>query len=406
MPKLNRSQFKFRKHDSIGSEAAEQDTEFLRECFIDTGDLATLRDTRNSRRIVVGRTGAGKTALLLLLADKEERVSWIEPDQLAIAYLANSTIIRQLEAVGVNLDLFYRLLWRHIFTVELIQLKWVLRTEEDQRTFLSRIRQLLGGDRRKDEALAYLTEWGEHFWKDTEYRIHQVTTKFENDIRAGLGSKLPLLNADVTASDSASVQDTKEIVHRAQEIVNGVQMQKLAKMIDILAEDMFNDEQKRYFVLVDRLDENWVADPIRYKLIRALIETVKDLQKVQNAKLVVALRKDLLQRVFRETRDAGFQEEKYQALYMPLTWTRESLIAVMDRRLHHLVQHRFSGRQVTWRDIFPDRIGNETTPDYLVSRTLYRPRDIIQFCNCCIELAPDRPEISAHIVRDAEYATF
>jgi hypothetical protein len=106
--------------------------------------------------------------------------------------------------------------------------------------------------------------------------------------------------------------------------------------------------------------------------------------------------------VFRETRDAGFQEEKYQALYLSLTWTEAALLNVLDRRLNKLVSHRYSSRPVAWTDLFPTTVGVVNTAKYLVERTQYRPRDIIQFCNSCIELATDRPEISAQIIRDAE----
>lgn len=402
MSHLNRAQFKFHRHDSIGAEGAEQDYEYLRECFVDTGDLDVLRNTKDPRRIVVGRTGAGKSALLLLLAKTEQKVSSIEPEQLALNFLANSTILRHLDSLGVHLDLFYRLLWRHIFAIELIQLKYALRSEADQSGFFLKLRELFKGDKRKEEALSYLTEWGDKFWKDTELRVHEVTRKFEDDIKAKLGVHASALEAGVDVGSKLSTEDKREIVHRAQAVVDSVQIRKLSQVIDILAADVFNDPKQRYFVLLDRLDEHWVADTVRFKLIRALIETVRDLQKITNAKLVVAIRHDLLQRVFRETRDAGFQEEKYQALYLPLSWSKETLLTVLDRRLTKLVRRQYSTEPVSWRDVFPPKVGREDTSDYLVQRTLYRPRDIIQFCNRCIELAVDRPDISAQMVRDAE----
>lgn len=399
---LNVSQFKFRRHDSIGSEAAEADTEYLQACFVDTGDLAALRDTGSPRRIVVGRTGSGKTALLLLLGKVESHVSAIEPDQLALHYLSNSTILRHLDHLGVNLDLFYRLLWRHIFTVELIQLKYGLRSEDDQQGFFVKLRELLKGDKKKNEAVQYLEDWGRHFWRDTEYRIHEVTEKFESDIRAKLGSRMDLLEASIGSGEKVSSEERKEIVHRAQEVVDSVQIQKLSHVIDLLQEQVFDDPQQKYFVVIDRLDENWAPDSFRFKLIRALIEAVRDLQRIQGTKIVVALRKDLLQRVFRETRDAGFQEEKYQALYLSLSWTQENLLAVMDKRLNHLISRRYSGMPITWKEIFPPRIGSTPTGDYLVERTLYRPRDLVQFANCCIDRATDRTDISGQIVKEAE----
>ena len=56
--------FTFRKHATIGAAAAEEDAKFLSECFVDTGDLEVLLDCSDRRRIILGRTGAGKSALL------------------------------------------------------------------------------------------------------------------------------------------------------------------------------------------------------------------------------------------------------------------------------------------------------------------------------------------------------
>ena len=53
-------------------------------------------------------------------------------------------------------------------------------------------------------------------------------------------------------------------------------------------------------------------DGLKYKLIRALIETIKSFRQVRSVKIVVSLRLDLLQRVISETRDSGFQSEKYE----------------------------------------------------------------------------------------------
>lgn len=64
MAKKDSDKFKFRRHGTIGAAAAEEDERFLTACFINTGDLDTLLDCENPRRIILGRTGTGKTALL------------------------------------------------------------------------------------------------------------------------------------------------------------------------------------------------------------------------------------------------------------------------------------------------------------------------------------------------------
>jgi hypothetical protein len=116
--------FKFKKLDSIGSADAEEDENFLRDCFIDTGDLEALGKMNDPRRIVVGRTGAGKSALLLRLAGSQDRVISVRPESLALAYISNSTILQFLSDLGIKLDIFFKLLWRHVFTVEILNISF------------------------------------------------------------------------------------------------------------------------------------------------------------------------------------------------------------------------------------------------------------------------------------------
>ncbi|MGH0035661.1 MAG: P-loop ATPase, Sll1717 family [Myxococcota bacterium] len=402
MAKLKREEFRFRRHDNIGSAGAEEDAEFLHDCFVDTGDLDTLADTTSAPRIVVGRTGVGKTALLIALHHREEHVSAIEPEQLALDYLANSTILRRLLDLGVDLDIFYQLLWRHVFAVELIQLKYKLSTEADQKRFLQRITERFQRDKTKEDAVDYLRRWGEHFWEDAEYRIHEVTRKLEQEARAAVRGATGILDGEIGASANYSEEEKKEIVHRLQAVVNSTQIRELGKVIDLLATEVFDDQQERFFVTIDRLDERWVGDQLRYRLIRALIETVRDLKKIAAAKVVVAIRRDLLERVFRETRDAGFQEEKYRSLILRLYWRKAQLLEIVDRRINKLVRRQYTKAPVAWTDVFPAKVGKSDSADYLVQRTLYRPRDLIEFVNCCIEVSMDRPEVTVGNLRAGE----
>jgi hypothetical protein len=399
--KLRRSDFVFCRNDIIGAEGAEEDRDFLSDCFIDGGDLAALRDTRSPHRIVVGRTGVGKTALLLKLRELEDHVAWVEPDRLALQYIANSTILRRLEELGVDLDIFYRLLWRHVLAVELIRLRYRLRSEGDQRQLLRGLYERLFRDRNKQAALQYLVKWGESFWEDVEYRVHEVTEKLERDVEASLGGSA-LLDAALAGGATHTEEDRREIVHRAQAVVNAVQIRRLQDVIDLLADDVFDDPAQRFFVVIDRLDERWVHDPLRYRLIRALIETVRSLMAIRSAKVIVSIRRDLLDRVFRETRDPGFQEEKYQPLILRVQWNKRRLLDLVDRRIGKLVGRRYTRSPVRFADVFVPTVGKTRTADYLIQRTLYRPRDIIQLVNSCIGHAIDRSEITAPMIRAAE----
>jgi hypothetical protein len=397
----NKDQFRFRRLDDIGAADADDDHAFLANCFVDTGIISALRDVSDPRRIVLGRTGSGKTSILLRLAETTETVIQVRPESLSLAYISNSTILNFLMQLNINLDVFFRLLWRHVFTVEIIKAHFHIKDEQSKYRFIEWIRHHFRDEKDK-QALQYLEEWGKSFWEDTDYRIKEVTTKLETDVKSAIGATISFLNLSTETVGKLSEEQKVEITNRAQTVVNAVQIRQLSDVIDMLAQ-ILDDRQKRYYVVIDRLDENWIEDRLRYKLIRALIETARDFRKIKHAKIIIALRFDLIDRVFRLTRDSGFQEEKYESLFLEIEWSRDQLIDVLDSRINHLVQKRYTKQRVTHKDILPRPFKNgQTATDYIIDRTMMRPRDIILFFNRCIAEAVDKPEISSQKLREAE----
>lgn len=395
--------FRFRKGASIGEPDAESDDHFLSQCFVDTGDYGTLVDCGNPHRIIVGRTGAGKSALIQHLIQNEENVIEISPDNLSLNYISNSDIITTLEKAGVKLDLFYTLLWKHVFATELLKRKYNLANEEKTNFWFSNfLPSLKKKDQSKERALEYLKDWGDKFWQETEYRVKEVTQKLERDIKAQLGVDIAGLNSQGSTGQKISEEQRAEIIHNAKKFVNNIQIKALSDVMNLLADEVFNDKQQKYYVVIDKLDENWVENDLRYRLIRALIETIKDYRKIPSVKIVIALRLDLLESVFEHTRDAGFQKEKYQSLLLYLNWNPTQLEKLLDERVSMLVREQYTNTPIKLRTLFPSRIGKETFIDYFLHRTLLRPRDAIAFVNECIRRAEDKGQVSVQIVRDAE----
>jgi hypothetical protein len=130
----------------------------------------------NPRRLVLGRTGSGKSALLIKLANTEERTIEVRAESLALSYISNSTILQFFSGLGVKLDIFFRLLWRHVFTVELLKVHFRIRDESDRKSFIEKICNRFR-DKKHTKAVDYLRKWGESFWEETEYRIKELTTK-------------------------------------------------------------------------------------------------------------------------------------------------------------------------------------------------------------------------------------
>lgn len=390
--------FNFRKLDRIGAADAEDDRQFLQNCFVETGDLAALRSSQDSRTILLGRTGTGKTALLQRLSNVEGRTISIEPEALSLSYISNSTILTFLSQLGVNLDVFYKLLWRHVFAVEIIKSHFNIITEDDLSSFRARIRNYFRTEKERN-AIKYLEKWGTTFWQETEYRVKEITTQFENQIKFSIGSQKLPFSSDLLAK--LNEQQKKDIIHRAKTVLSNVQVRQLSDIIELI-DCILTDRQKPYFITIDRLDEDWIEDKLRYKLIRALVQTAREFRRIRHAKIIIAIRQDLLERVFRLVRESGYQEEKYKSLYLPLNWSKNQLTEVLDARINYLVQQRYTKQRVTHRDFLPATIDGGATIDFIIDRTMMRPRDVIHFFNLCIQHAEGKPRINKTIIQKAE----
>jgi len=405
---MRSSIFRFHKGDHIGTASAEDDTEFLSKCYVDTGELAILKDIKDNHVIVLGRTGTGKSALLKRLAEVEgDQAIFISPESLALAHVSNSTILNFFADLGVNLDPFFKLLWRHVFTVEILSRHFAGRDTDSRKTFWEKITAMFMSESRTDkkmrEALDYLNHWGKSFWLETEYRIKEITktleTKLDAEIKASIDISGASLAAGEKATDALTLSEKGELRARGQKVVAEAQVQDLHHVMDIL-DRVLDDRQKRYFILIDGLDENWVEERLRYRFIMALILTAREFIRIRNAKVILALRRDLIDRVFRLARDAGFQEEKYRSLYLQMSWSSKQLIEVLNRRISALVSRRYTKQTVTHLDLLPKQFNKVPISEYILTITT-TPRDIIALFNECIAVATEQRRITASAMKTA-----
>jgi hypothetical protein len=387
--------FRFRKHDSIGASAAEDDEAFLADCFVDTGELGFLRSAEDHRCIVVGRTGSGKSALLARLASTSQRVVPLNPETLGLTYICNSNVLAKLESVGVNVEVFYKMLWRHVIAVEVLRERFD--SKERENGFFEKLAQMFDGSRKREHAaINYLKKHQEsEFWADPQSRVRKLTSSFEAKVSAKAGVD----GFSVKAGNGAQSSEGLEIVHQAQRAINELHSEDLTGLLDVL-KGVLADSKRCYYVTVDRLDENWAEEARRYKLIMALIEAAREFRHVPGLKVIVALRRDLLERVFRVARSTGFQKEKYESSLLPLRWTTESLFELLDARVARLVRSRYTGSPVGFTDLLAEEADGQPAR-VLLAKLLRRPRDVISFFNCCIEEAADRPTIAADALNRA-----
>jgi hypothetical protein len=114
------------------------------------------------------------------------------------------------------------------------------------------------------------------------------------------------------------------------------------------------------------------------------------------------MRADLLQTVLEKTTSAGFQTEKYEDLFLRLKWTSPQLKELLGKRIEKLFKDQYTGRKIEVSDVITGRVGEKDSFEYMLERTLDRPRDIISYFNECLMTAAGQTKITNNVIRDAE----
>lgn len=398
------ARIKITRNLKVGALDAETDNALLDQCFVDKGYLDQLKDVANPASIILGRTGSGKSALLYKLQKSVDKSVRLDPNDISIRFLEHSDIIQFFDALDINLDLFYRLLWKHLLTVEFLRLRYDIKNDSDGQGFLSGIIQKFNKDNVRKKAIEYFREWGDKFWLDTDEHLKEITSKLEESTKAVVGAKYSGMAFNLEGANSLTDQQRTEVKQRASQVVSGLQIKKLNEVIDLVSEHSFDDEQKRFYILIDQLDEDWANTETRYRFIRALVEEIKGFRKIGPVKIIAALRKDLLDLVFDSTRGSGFQEEKYESYILEIRWSSEELSELIEKRINAVFRSQYTSGTVTFDNIFPKprKNGGQKSIDFLLERTLRRPRDVLQFVNECFSIASDRETISWRAMQAAE----
>lgn len=391
---------------SIGTNAAEFDDDFLLPCFVHYPPVDLCMNVGSRGMVIDGRTGAGKTAILRYIATKATNSVTIDPTEMAMSYVTNSDVLQFLQAIGADLDLTFAVLWKHVLCIEFIRLRYKVDSETSSKSVFATILNTFSRDDRKKRSLNYLKNWEGKFWITMDQNIKELTEKVENQVKAEFGAEVEKFKAGGQYEKRMSTDKKSELVARIRKIIHADQLAELAGVVDMLAEleseDKNRFDETSYYIMIDRLDENWVDVSIRFRLIRALIETLKSFRRITDLKILVAMRSDVLERVIQETRDISFQREKLDDYFIHLKWNKVLLRELVNTRIQKLFRKRYSQGIIQFDDVFPYNVGNVAPFDYMIERTLMRPRDIIAFVNECLNAAEGTYEVTGQTIRKAE----
>lgn len=376
--------YQFRKNTNIGQLEAESDS-FLESCFIETdiySILCNFDDKSNiTKRVIVGRTGSGKTALLKKISTNPtiKKYERIEAESTVFEHINNNIYVSQLILNGVDLRAFYKSLWLHVLLIKAIEIRFSTLS-----SFFDRIDAMYQKTKRKGkfyEAYEYVETYKDNFFNPMA--ISEITSKLETVLSAEV--KIPSL---ATSKGSLTKESVEKIQTSTSRYVSVELLRKQKELIKWLSEE--SDSGKIHAIVsIDDLDKSWLsASEIRYDFINALLDAIKEFVNLPGIKFLVSVRTDILMGIYRNNLR---QEEKDKSFILPITWSKNEILNLLDKRIDYLIKNQYAGKEtVHFSDIFNFDIQGQPATDFVLERTMLRPRDAIDFVNLTLAQAAER----------------
>ncbi|WP_257966906.1 MULTISPECIES: P-loop ATPase, Sll1717 family [Vibrio] len=166
-----------------------------------------------------------------------------------------------------------------------------------------------------------------------------------------------------------------------------------------------NKQQLRVVISIDDLDKSWLSSSgIRYDFINALLEAFKELLDIESVKVLISIRTDILMGIYHNNLR---QDEKDQSLIYAISWNKTEIREILNLRINQLVKDQYrSSQTVTFSDVFNFDIDGVKADEFIINRTMLRPRDAIDFVNLCLAECDGNVELNEEIVLEAEEKYF
>jgi hypothetical protein len=161
----------------------------------------------------------------------------------------------------------------------------------------------------------------------------------------------------------------------------------------------------RVLVFVDELDRGWDASEDARAFVAGLFQACATINGLSDGlKVYMSLRQELYDSIPELYEDA----QKYRDVIEVINWDEPSLNVLVEKRIRHSIPSLASGDPgKAWGAIFAETLDYRQTKsfNYMIDRTLYRPREIIQFCTQAVETTQERrgsTPIDYSMLREAE----
>jgi hypothetical protein len=359
----------------LGDTAAENEIGGLRRYFVQTGVLTKVM--QGHAHLVVGRKGAGKSAMFYGLRERVKKghgvlVLDMRPEGHQFTRLREAVL--ETLAHGQQ-EYTIAAFWTYLLSAEVAH------------KILNSPSELSFAERDPDRYEAYTAlqkaffahglQSGDDFSQRLLRQIDRMAERFRGE------------------GEITSRTDLTELVYGGD----------IKTLNDAVASYLVR-EKDEVWLLLDNLDKSWAtrgSTPEDMLILRGLLDASKALADQLDARgvtfrSVVFVRTDIYENLVSRTPDRG------KDTAANLDWGDPEISREIIRR-RIVASTEIEGEfEVVWHQIAPALVGIEDSFEYLSSRTLGRPRDLLMFLQAAIQVAIDRghPKITTDDIRQAE----
>jgi hypothetical protein len=180
---------------------------------------------------------------------------------------------------------------------------------------------------------------------------------------------------------------------KARELAQLYKLQEIESLLPDIAELA---QRRQVLVFIDELDRGWDASEDAKAFVAGLFQASVSINELSDQITVyVSLRQELYENIPSLYDDA----QKYRDIVETIRWDEASLRAIVARRIQHTVRELSStSDEEAWNSVFAETLDYRKAKsfNYMVDRTLYRPREIIQFCTDALEAARGNGDLPIH----------
>lgn len=332
----------------LGHPDALQDYSLM-HYFVPTKEYEDALSARRS--IFIGRRGSGKSAnfqaVTTELSGNANIVQvTIAPDDFELQRMRG---FLEDEYAIANSNLVYQGVWNYVFLTELVRVLGdsTLRLYESP----------------NDPIRSRLFEF-----------YQEERSLLSLDFGSRLVAKLKQL------SDIASDISNDDKLRQIESTISRLRVYNVGRLLRDFAEA----EKITYFIAIDDLDKHW--QPESRESVGLLLGLVAEVDRMQRflgdkLKVVLFLRDDMYEVLLQH------DEELPKRNLLKMQWTMQNLKHLVAERITVGAGVTNEDDDATWLSVFAPYVKGEAPYDYMISRTLPRPRDVLDFCQRAIDQA-------------------